>query len=326
MNWWQRHLTIILVGLLVIFAGLNLLGGAHWYGISSLWQSPNSLVGKVLWDMRVPRMLASILVGALLAISGLLLQTISHNPIADPSILGINAGANLALIVGGVMGIGMTVLNTVWLSLIGACLAFVAVMGLSISKHGASPLRLILGGTVFSGFISCLSYAVSVVTNTTEQYRNLLVGGFSSSTYGQVVLLGIVLAVVLVGVLAYRSGFTLLAMDQQTTHGLGVRTSQLWIVAAVLIVLATAASVAVGGNIGFVGLGIPQLIQVLRPGSFRQNLIVTLLAGGTFMTLADLIAKAAVPTVELPMAALSALCGGCLLFIMVVFSRQVVRT
>lgn len=325
MKWGQRHLEAVLVCLLVIAMVANVLGGSHWYQLSDLWFSNHALTGKVIWGMRVPRMLASTMVGALLAVSGLLLQTISHNPIADPSILGINAGANLALIIGGVLGLEMSIFNTVWLSIAGAFVAFIAVMGLAVSRHGVAPLRLILGGTVFSGFISCLSYAISVMTNTTEQYRNLLVGGFSSSTYGQDELLAVVLVIVILGILRFQRGFTVLAMDQQTTRGLGVSTGLLWQLAAGLIVLATAASVAVGGNIGFVGLGIPQLIYAIRPGSFKQNVGATLIAGAVFMTTADLIAKAAVPSVELPMAALSALFGGCLLFIMVVFGRQVIK-
>lgn len=325
MRWWQRHLAIILVGLLVIAMVANVLGGSHWYQLSDLRLGTQTLTGKVLWGMRIPRMLASVMVGSLLAVSGLLLQTLSHNPIADPSILGINAGANLALIIGGVVGLSASIFNTVWLSILGALIAFIIVVGLALSRQGVAPLRLILGGTVFSGFISCLSYAISVMTNTTEQYRNLLVGGFSSSTYGQVALLAVVLVIVLIGVWRFRRGFTLLAMDQQTTRGLGVSTGGLWLAATGLIVLASAAAVAVGGNIGFVGLGIPQLMYAIRPGSFKQNFGVTLLAGGVFMTTADLIAKAAVPSVELPIAALSALFGGCLLFIMVVFGRQVVK-
>lgn len=325
MNWWQRHLVEILMVGLIVVATLNVLGGSRWYELSALWQPMHSLVGKVIWTMRVPRLLASVMVGALLAMSGLLLQTVSHNPIADPSILGINAGANLALIVGGVLGVGMSIFNTVWLSLFGAGLAFLVVMSLAMSRHGIAPLRLILGGTVFSGFISCISYAISVMTNTTEQYRNLLVGGFSSSTYGQVGLLVIVLVIVIVTAACFQSGLTLLAMDATTTRGLGVSTGILWSIAASLIVLATAASVAVGGNIGFVGLGIPQLIQAIRPESFKQNIWVTLLGGSVFMTTADLIAKATVPGVELPMAALSALFGGCLLFMMVVFDRRVIQ-
>lgn len=321
----KRGLGGGLIGLLLISAVLNVLGGPHWYSVTALWQPPTELISNIIWGMRVPRMLASVMVGALLAVSGLLLQTIAHNPIADPSILGINAGANLALIIGGVIGIGMSIGNTIWLSLIGAGVAFTVVLGLSLSHHGIEPLRLILGGTVFSGFISCLSYAVSVVTNTSEQYRNLLVGGFSSVTYGQIWLLAGALVIVIISVVTCSTGFTLLALDEQTTQGLGVATGRLWLIAAGLIIIATGVSVSVGGNIGFVGLGIPQLINVLRPGSFKQNVGSTMLAGAIFMTLADLIAKTAMPSVELPLAALSAMCGGCLLFIMVLLGRQVVR-
>lgn len=321
----RRVGLVILLILLVFSTGLNLLGGPKWFAITTLFQSPAKLTSTVLWQMRLPRTLCALMVGALLAVSGLLLQTISHNPIADPSILGINSGATLALIIGGVSGVSLTIGHSVALGLIGAVVAFAVVMLLSVSHNGIDPLRLLLGGTVFSGFISCISYAVSIVTNTTQVFRNLLIGGFSGVGYNQVALLAGVF--ILVGGLAFcfRSGFTVMALDQQTSRGLGVAQGHLWVVATVLIVCASGASVAVAGNIGFVGLGIPQLINGLWPGSFKQNLSLTMTGGAIFMALADLVAKTVVPGTELPLAALSAIIGGCFLFGIVAFGERVIR-
>lgn len=318
-------LPVILISLLCVGAILNVLGGPKWYHLSDLWAPQTQLIHEVIWTMRLPRMVASVLVGMLLAISGALLQTISRNPLADPSILGINAGANLALIIGGVAGLTLTIANTVWLALVGAGCAFAAVIILSMSKKGLDPLRLILGGTIFSGFVSCVSFALSLVTNTTQQFKNLLVGGFSGVTYPQVGLLIIVTLIVLGLAIAFRTGFTLLAMDEKTVVGLGISVRTLWMMAAFLVILASGASVAVGGNIGFVGLGMPQLVNVLHPGSFKQNLGLTAIAGGVFMVFADLLAKTAAATVELPLSGLSALFGGVLLFMIVAFRRQVIR-
>ncbi len=262
--------------------------------------------------------------GMLLAIAGLLLQTISHNPLADPSIIGVNAGANFALIIGQLCGFSLTILNSFWLAIVGALAAFCVVIGLSMNRRGFNPLRLLLGGTIFSGFISSLSYAVSFITNTTQQFRVLLVGGFSGANYQQVGWLSLIAIVVVAGIWTFKTAFTLLGLDSRTTVGLGVSYKPLMIMAVILIVLAAGGSVAVGGNIGFIGLGIPQMIQFIHPGSFRDNLLPIALCGADFMMLADLIAKAAVPSVELPLSALSAIVGGCVLFLIVAFRRRVV--
>lgn len=316
---------VLLVGL-VLAGFLDTLGGPKWYGFSELWQPTSRLAAQVLWEIRVPRMLAALLVGLLLSVSGLLLQTISHNPLADPSIIGVNAGANLALIIGGLTGITLTVLNAFWLAMLGAMTAFLMIIALSLSKRGFDPLRLLLGGTVFSGFISSLSMALSLMTNTGQQFRVILVGGFSGTNYQQVLLLGLVAIVVLGGVRLFATAFTLLELDQQTTVGLGISVKHLMTIAIVLIVLAAGSSVAVGGNIGFVGLGVPQMVNFLHPGSFKANVFPVAVCGGIFMLLADWVAKTAISSVALPLSALSAIVGGICLFILVMVKQKVVTS
>lgn len=302
---------VALVAVVLIAILLDIFGGTRWYSVSDLWRPSTKLVGEVIWKIRVPRALAAAMTGMLLALAGLLLQTVSHNPLADPSIIGVNAGANLAMIVGELLGISLTILNAFWLSLVGALLAFVVVIGLSMSGHGFNPLRLLLGGTIFSGFISSISYAVSFITNTTQQFRVLLVGGFSGANYQQVLLLGIVVIIVLGGAVMFQTELTLLGLDSKTSVGLGVSFKRLMIV-------------AVAGNIGFIGLGIPQIVNFVHPGSFKSNLAAVALCGSGFMLIADLIAKTAISSVELPLSALSAIVGGVVLFIIVAFRREAV--
>lgn len=318
---WCLNLALFI--LLVLVFTLNLASGVKWYAPSLLWQSQQTLARQIMWTIRLPRALAALIVGALLALSGQLMQALSKNPIADPSILGVNAGAMLALMIGSVAGISLSIIHTIWLSVLGAALAFMVVLVLSMTRQGLDPLRFILGGTVFSGFISCLAYALSVLTNTTMQFRNLLVGGFSDTTFKQVTFLATGLLFVLIIILLNRKSFTLMVFDDATARSLGARPGLTRVIGALVIVISAGFSVAVAGNIGFIGLGIPAIIHYLHPDSLERNILPNMLLGAIFMLLIDFIAKTLAAPTELPLAALSAICGGAFLFIIIARGNQV---
>lgn len=312
---WQ--LNVILVSMLIIFMGLNMCGGVKWYSLSQLWQDPATLNYRIMWTIRVPRTLAAALVGALLAVSGQIMQGLSKNPIADPSILGVNAGAMLALILGSLAGLSLSILNTMWLSICGAAVAFLVVLFLSITRQGLDALRFILGGTVFASFISCISYAASLLTNTTMQFRNLLVGGFSGTTFAHVELLTVGLIIAVVMITLMRKSLTLMVLDDATARSLGAHPGLTRMMASVIVVISAGFSVAVAGNIGFVGLGIPQIINYVHPNSLEKNVLPTMMLGAIFMLAVDLVAKTVAAPTELPLSALSAVCGGAFLFIII---------
>lgn len=314
--------TLLLLLLLFLFF-LNMAGGVNWYSPRLLWQSDHTLAQQIMWTIRLPRALAAMIVGALLALSGQLMQTLSQNPIADPSILGVNAGAMLALILGSVAGFSLSIANTIWLSVVGATLAFLVVLVLAMTRQGLDPLRFILGGTVFSGFISGLAYALSVLTNTTMQFRNLLVGGFSNTNFKQVSFLAVGLLIVLLISLFNRKGFTLMVFDDATARSLGAQPGVTRLIGAIVIVISAGFSVAVAGNVGFIGLGIPAIIHYLHPDSLERNIMPNLLLGASFMLLIDFLAKTLAAPTELPLAALSAICGGVFLFIIIARGSQV---
>ncbi|KRM12969.1 iron ABC transporter permease [Paucilactobacillus suebicus] len=315
----------VLLLILILAFVANLCGGVQWYGLNQLWADPNLMATKIMWTIRLPRSLSVVLVGALLAFSGQLMQALSKNPIADPSILGVNAGAMLALMIGSLFGISLSVFNTMWLSICGALITFLIVLGLSMTKQGIDPLRFILGGTVFASFISCIAYAVSLLTNSSVQFRNLLVGGFSGATYSQVELLTVGIIVVIVLVVVLRKSLTLLVLDDATASSLGAKPGVTRIIASLMVVICAGISVAVAGNIGFVGLGIPQVINYLHPDALERNVVPTMLAGGIFMLVVDLIAKTLAAPTELPLSALSAIFGGAFLFIIVAKGSRVTQ-
>lgn len=310
------------IGLLLLLCGLAMLStaaGVKWYGPLS-WFSASHLTQQILLTIRLPRTLAAILVGGMLALSGQLMQNVSHNPIADPSILGVNAGAMLALMIGGLAGLNLNIFNSLWLSLLGAGIAFVIVLGLAMRRRGLDVLRFILGGTVVSSLITCIAYAVGILTNQTAQYRNLLVGGFANVTMSQVHALLAVMVILVIALMCFHKELSLLVLDDSTARGLGVRPGRTRLIASLLVVLSASMAVAVGGNIGFVGLGVPQLINYWHPDRLERNVLPTMLLGSSFMLVVDVLAKTLNAPNELPLSALSAICGG--IFLMMMLNRK----
>lgn len=314
---WRFNIALLL--LLCVLAILSTAAGVKWYGPLS-WLSASHLTQQILLTIRLPRTLAAILVGGMLALSGQLMQNVSHNPIADPSILGVNAGAMLALMIGGLAGLNLNIFNSLWLSLLGAGVAFVIVLGLAMRRRGLDVLRFILGGTVVSSLITCIAYAVGILTNQTAQYRNLLVGGFANVTMGQVHALLVVMGILLIAVACFHKELSLLVLDDSTARGLGVRPGRTRLIASLLVVLSASMAVAVGGNIGFVGLGVPQLINYWHPDRLERNVLPTMLLGSSFLLIVDILAKTLNAPNELPLSALSAICGG--IFLMMMLNRQ----
>ncbi|MCI2033477.1 MAG: iron ABC transporter permease [Lactobacillus sp.] len=309
-----------LLAAVLVLATISLSAGVHWYAPSALWTT-RKLVTPIMWSIRLPRALAAAAVGALLAYAGQLMQGLSRNPIADPSILGVNAGATLLLMLGALGGLSLNIINTLWLSLLGAAIAFLGVLALAMRRGALDVLRFILGGTVLSSLITCLSYAVGLLTNSTAQFRNLLVGGFTGATRSQALLACAGLVLVLVITLLAHKELSLMVLDDTTARSLGVDPSRVRLLAAILVVICAGIAVAIAGNIGFVGLGVPQVIAYLHPDRFEKNVAPTMLGGAAFMLVVDILAKTLAAPNELPLSALSAICGGCFLFIILSHPR-----
>ena len=268
----------------------------------------------IVWDIRTPRVVLGLLVGALLAGSGASYQGVFRNPLADPYLLGIAAGAGLgatlAIVTGAGDGIG--VLDPVQaFAFAGALLAVGAAAALSIRRDGAStPATLILAGVAVAAFFTAVqTYVQQQHAETLRQVYTWILGRLSTSGWDEVLLL-VPYAVVCGGVMVATVGaLDVLAVGDDEARSLGLQPRRIRAIVLVAASLATAAAVAVSGLIGFVGLIVPHGVRLVAGVTNRRVVPLSLLFGAAFLTLADVAARTVQSPAELPIGVVTALIG-----------------
>ncbi len=268
---------------------------------------PRSLDGEMLWRLRLPRAFAAWTVGAMLAMSGCLMQVLLRNPLADPYILGVSGGAAFAALAGMTLGVAANFIPL--LALGGAFVSILIVFSLARSSGPWSGTRLLLTGVVTAaGWASLIS--LLLVTGSDGSLRGMLfwlMGDFSYASLPGWAVIVLVLGVLLTMGLA-RS-LNVLSMGETTAKLLGESTQHLmWLVYA-LASLLTAAAVSIAGSIGFVGLIVPHLMRLLVGSDHRLLIPAATLFGGTFLVLSDTLARTVVAPRQLPVGVITAMLG-----------------
>lgn len=270
----------------------------------------NSEVQDVIIDIRLPRVVAAMLVGAALATAGAIMQGVTRNPIADPGLLGINAGAGLALIVGyavfGYIHYSLILL----LGLLGAGLAALVVFSLAYSpKTGYNQLRLVLAGAMVSTLFSAIGQAITISFNLSTSVIGWQAGGLIGVNWQMLAIIApiIGLGLVLTRLLAHQ--LTILSLNETVAKSLGQATLLTTMLLLVLVLGLSAAAVALVGSISFVGLIIPHLIKLVIPSNYKQILPLTILLGATFMVWVDLVCRTINPPYETPLSAIVSFIG-----------------
>ncbi len=268
---------------------------------------PRSLDGEMLWRLRLPRAFAAWTVGAMLAMSGCLMQVLLRNPLADPYILGVSGGAAFAALAGMTLGVAANFIPL--LALGGAFVSILIVFSLARSSGPWSGTRLLLTGVVTAaGWASLIS--LLLVTGSDGSLRGMLfwlMGDFSYASLPAWAVIVLVLGVLLTMGLA-RS-LNVLSMGETTAKLLGESTQHLmWLVYA-LASLLTAAAVSIAGSIGFVGLIVPHLMRLLVGSDHRLLIPAATLFGGTFLVLSDTLARTVVAPRQLPVGVITAMLG-----------------
>ena len=268
----------------------------------------------ILWDIRAPRVALGLLVGGLLAGAGAGYQGVFRNPLADPYLLGIAAGAGLgatiAIVVGA--GDGAGVLDPLPLAAFaGALLAVAAAVTLSIRRDGSgSPATLILAGVAVAAFFTAMqTYLQQRNSDTLRQVYAWILGRLSTSGWDEVLLL-VPYAVVCGAVLVHTVGaLDVLAVGDEEAASLGLRPGRIRGLVLVAASLATAAAVAVSGLIGFVGLIVPHGVRLLAGTSNRRVVPLSMLFGAAFLALTDVVARTIQAPAELPIGVITAFVG-----------------
>lgn len=323
-------ILLILVGLLPV--SICVAAGVGAYQILP-WKIPKILLAQedgfaVLVYVRFPRVILAALVGAMLAISGTTLQGIFRNPLADPGLIGVTAGAGLGaslwivLIGGGALG--------VWGLPIAAfscgMLVTIGVWKISESDGKVHTVTLLLAGIALNSLAgACIGLMTFLADD--EQLRSLtfwLLGGFGGSTWSVVF---VTLPITIVGIfvlLQQASALNALSLGESEAYHLGVPTEALKRWSILGVALTVGAAVAAAGGIGFVGLVVPHLLRLIGGADHRFVLPGSALGGAILLILADLFSRTVVVPAELPVGIVTALIGGpFFLWLLIKFKREV---
>ena len=270
-------------------------------------QDPNSALGEVIWRLRLPRAGAAWLVGALLALSGCLMQVLLRNPLADPYILGVSGGAAFATLLGMTVGVAASFLPV--LTLGGALVSIILVFSLARGEGPWSGTRLLLTGVVTaSGWAALISLLLALgPDNSLRGMLFWLLGDLSHSSPGPAPVA--VLVIVLGVVLMLARSLNVLAMGETTARLLGENTNRLlWLIYLLASVL-TATAVSMAGSVGFVGLIVPHLVRMLLGSDHRVLVPAAVLFGGCFLVISDTLARTVLAPRQLPVGVVTAILG-----------------
>ncbi|WP_238702547.1 FecCD family ABC transporter permease [Microbacterium caowuchunii] len=282
-------------------------------GIDTAWAPTDPIVEQTLWKIRFPRIAMSLLVGALLAVAGAVMQAIFGNPLAEPGVVGVSSGAAL----GAALAItfGLTLFGS-WTT---ALLAFAGGLGATLIVYGAArsqgrteSVTLILTGIAVNAFGGAgLAILMFLGDNASrEQIVFWQLGSMNASRWQEVGLVTVVgLAAFAVTIVLARR-YDLLALGDRTATHLGVNVERLRILSIVLVALLTGVAVAFVGIISFVGLVVPHLVRMLIGPANRPLIIASFLGGGALLVFADVLARTLMPSADLPIGILTSLIGG----------------
>ncbi|KAA0013283.1 iron ABC transporter permease [Billgrantia pellis] len=318
---------VAMVLLLVVAMGLSMTFGARdvgWSEIVAALYGQVETIGEAAVASRLPRTLLAILAGAALGLSGGVMQGLTRNPLADPGLLGVNAGAALAVVIGlAWFGIEDATLY-IWAAILGAGLTAVAVYAIaSLGRGGATPLRLALAGAVTTAALSSLTTAVVLPRgDIAGLVQSWTVGGVGGATRDQIVPVLPFLFLGLVIALLSARKLNLLALGDDTATGLGEKVALARAMAAVAAVLLCGATTAVCGPIGFVGLVVPHACRLLAGSDYRWLLPFSALGGAVLLTFADVFGRLVARPAELDVGIVTAFIGAPV-FIWIVRRRKV---
>jgi iron complex transport system permease protein len=269
----------------------------------------------IVWEVRLPRLLLAFLVGASLAAVGVALQALLRNPLADPYILGISSGAALGAALALQFGLAWAVAGFTAVQLcafIFAAATIGAVYRIAVAEGRIPVQTLLLAGVIINAILSALILFISSLSDSTSAFRLFfwLMGSLATLGYGGLGALAVT-AVVGIGVLcAQGRNLNLLSLGEDPAQGLGLDVERVKRVIFVTTALLTGAAVAVSGLIGFVGMIVPHAVRMVLGPDHRLLLPASALVGGTFLAVADTVARSLLAPAELPVGVITALCGG----------------
>lgn len=315
----QRLLALGLAGLVLIVTTVGFLSvtvGARAIPLAEVWAAltafdPNSTDHRIVWDLRLPRTLIGLLVGAALGLSGAVLQGATRNPLADTSILGIHAGAAVFVVIGiAVFGIGQ-LSAYVWLAFIGAGAAMIVVYSIaSLGREGATPVKLALVGAALTAALTSIVSAVLLTSpRTLDELRFWQVGSLAGRDMSILIQVWPFLAFGVVLALMTARMLDGLSMGEDVARSLGQNVPFSRGIAGLAAVVLAGAATAAAGPIAFVGLTVPHVARAVTGPNYRWILPYSMLLAPILLLGADVIGRVIAPPGEVQVGIVTAALG-----------------
>lgn len=313
----NKHTIIFVVcSFLLLIGGLVLavrLGSVH-IGFSEIWDSifnySETLELMLVRDVRIPRALSVLLTGGILGVTGAMIQGVTRNPIAEPSILGISQGATLVISIFYAAGIVINTKTVMIASFIGALITGIIVLGF-ISKKGNnnSIAKIFLVGTAMSTFFISLTTVIGLLSNQSQMIGFWVSGGFRNASWVDFKLVFSIGVIGLIIAILLSPKINILNLGDDVAISLGENPEKVRITTLMVMIPMCAAAVAVGKNIAFVGLIVPQIVRKVLGEDYKKNIPCSFLLGAVLLTYADIAARMLFDPYETPIGIFTALIG-----------------
>lgn len=319
--------SLFFIGLLLSFSVISILTGSAELTPKQVLDAltgntQDATAYNVIWNLRLPRILLAIIIGVHFSLSGLILQSVLRNSLADPSVIGVSGGASLAIVVfllfadvisGGLWAGENARISLMWLpfaALFGGLLAALLVLSLSW-KSSVSPARMALNGVAVGAIFNALVMWTIVAWGGSRTEISLLwlAGSLYGRDFQHILILLPWTCLALLATFVLLRPLSILRFNTELAHSLGLRV-RYWRVISVAIAVALAASaIAVAGPIGFVGLIVPHLARLCVGSDLLHLAVISALAGACLVLAADILSRTLVPPLELPVGALTTMIG-----------------
>jgi iron complex transport system permease protein len=279
--------------------------------LSALFDPDGGEISTIVHGLRLPRTVLCVVVGAALGVGGALMQGHTRNPLADPGLLGVTAGASTAVVL-GIFVFGVTSLSGyAWFSLAGAGLAAAAVFAIGSAGGRPNPVSLVLAGTAVSALLLSLTQAIVLRDlDTLDDFRFWNVGAAAGRDFGVVAQVAPFIVVGLLLAAVSAPGLNLLQLGDDVATSLGMNPTRHKVLGITTVMLLTGAATAACGPIAFVGLVVPHVARFFAGVDYRWLLPYAGLVGALLMILADVLGRVAVRPGELQVGIVMALVGG----------------
>lgn len=316
-NRYLRSSIILFVGFIALLSALmfSVSLGATNIKIETIWQalfhnhSPSKET-QIVMDIRLPRAIAGAIVGAAFAVAGAMMQGVTRNPLADPSLLGVNAGAALAISICFAFYPGLSYSYLIVISFIGAAVGAGMVYGLgALSRGGNSPVKLILAGAAVGALLVAIHEGIAIYYRLSQDLLFWYAGGISGVKWLQIELMLPWVGVGLIGAVVLSRSITIMSLGDDVAIGLGQRLIITKLASVLIILLLAGSAVSAVGAIGFVGLIVPHVVRYMVGQQYQWIIPGCILFGGTLVVIADIGARMFNAPYETPVGAMISALG-----------------